>query len=377
MMMTTERPSILVIDDKEQDSETAALGLSDRATTTVVHPQDVEISQLENADLVLVDYQLDHWSERDAQPVSLKPKNGMALAIVLREQVDRSGDGRLTAFALHTGHLSDIQGRLPSKTAQHVLARINNLEWTFQKDEERRYDQMIVLADAMRQLPTQWPTDLDGSTATVQQLLAMGEDKNSFERCWQDVLNCRVPVDDLTEGEHGILFARWLLHEILPYPCCLWEAHWVAARLQISVETLQDVLVGNSSLAEDLHSMRYTGILAEFLGARWWRGALEDYVWELAGGQGIGGRSLQDALNKRAGRKLAHINIDPLVVCLDTKLVPTGDFVSPAEAIPIRPDYWPSFADSAWMSIETVREHHNFLSMVDPLDLHRVLGENE
>lgn len=377
MLTTTEKPSILVIDDKEQDSQAAALGLADQATTTVVHPQDIEICQLENADLVLVDYQLDHWSERDAQPASLKPTTGIALATVLREQVDRSVNGQLTAFALLTGRLDDIQGRLPSETAQHVLARMNNLEWTFQKHEKRRYEQMLLLADAMRKLPSQWPNDLDGSTATVRQLLAMDEDMNSFERCWQDAKDCRVPVDDLTEGEHGTLFVRWLLHQILPYPCFLWEAHWTAARLQISVKALRDVLIGTSPLAEDLCSMRYSGILAGFLGDRWWRGALEDYVWELAGESGIEGQRFQDALNERARMNLEPIGVNPAVVGLDTQLSPTGNFLSPTTAVALRPDHWPSFADSAWMDIETVRDNPNLLSMVDPLDLHRVASDDE
>ena len=376
-MTTTNRPSILVIDDKEQDSQTAALGLSDKATTTLVHPQDVEIAQLENADLVLVDYQLDNWSEREAQPVSLRPTTGMALAVVLREHVDRLQKATLTAFALHTGHLENIQGRLPPATAQHVVARMNNLEWVFKKEDPHRYEQMVLLAEAIRQLPNQWPKDMDGFNPTVGQLLAMDKDAGSFERCWHDVKSCRLPADDLVERAHGILFVRWLLHQILPYPCFLWETHWVAARLQISVDALNDVLAGSGRLSDDLGSMRYSGILAGFLGDRWWRGALEDYVWELAGGGSAQGQTLRDELNKRAGKILDPIEDNPAVVCLDTELAPTGDFLSPMDAVILRPDHWPPFADSAWMDIQTLRDNPTLLPMVDPLDLHRFAGDDE
>ena len=233
-----EKPSILVIDD-EPDAlcNEVALGLNNKASANVVHPHEVELSQLQNADLVLVDFRLDRWNERDAQSaISLQPATGLALAVVLREQVDQSDTDELTAFALYSAHLSDIQGRLPLATAQHVLARLNNLEWAFPKTEPRRYQQMVLLAAAVRKLPRTWPQDAHGSTAAGQSLLAIQEDGKSFERCWRDVLECRPPVHELTAGGHGILFVRWLLHQIMPYPSILWAEHWVAAILGDSDE---------------------------------------------------------------------------------------------------------------------------------------------
>ena len=376
--MKIEKPSILVIDDESGDLRFQLdLGLADRVTANVIHPRDVEMSDLESADLVLVDYRLDSWPERDEQPVSLNPATGMALAVVLREQVDRSQEDKLTAFALHTGRLGEIQGRFSSATAQHVLARLNNLEWVFSKSESRRYEQMVLLADAIRQLPSQWPGDSYGSTSVVRQLLAMDENDETFERCWRDVRECRAPVHELTAGGHGILFIRWLLHQVMPYPSFLWAEHWVAARLRISVGALREVLAGNSNLARALESRRYSGILAGFLGDRWWRGALEDYVWELAGGHGAEDHRLREALTERAGMDLDPIDSNPAVVCVDRELQPTGQFLSPMTAVPLRPDHWPPFADSAWMDVETVRDDPDLLSMVDPLDRHRVVSDDE
>lgn len=377
MTTKSEKPSILVVDDEPDNlRDQIALRLNDQATTIVTHPHDIEIADLERADLVLVDYQLDRWSERAAQPVSFRPATGMALAVVLREQVDRAAKDKLTAFALHTGHLDDIRGRLPSETAEHVLARLNNLEWVFTKAEGRRYDQMVLLADAVRQLPRKWPQDSKRSTLEVRRLLAMNEDDKSFERCWGEIRECRAPVHELTTDGHGLLFVRWLLHRILPYPSFLWAEHWVAARLQISVDALHKVIAGNSRLAKELKSMRYSGILAGFLGERWWRGALEDYVWELAGGHGDEEQRLREALTQRAGTKLDSIDPNPAVVCLGGNLKPTG-FLSPMTAMTLRPDHWPAFADAAWMAVETVQNDPILLSLVDPLDLHRISGENE
>ena len=152
IMKNTEKPSILVIDDEpEKLRDQFSLGVKDRAVPNVFHPQDINISDLKDADLVLVDYALEYWSERDnLSTISLQPANGMALAVVLREQVDQNEKDKLTAFALHTARLRDIKGRFAPATAQHVLARLNNLEWIFQKKDPNRYNQIILLADAVR-----------------------------------------------------------------------------------------------------------------------------------------------------------------------------------------------------------------------------------
>ena len=372
------KPNILFVDDKPDglDSQVSE-ELEEHADTSVVHPNDLDLSALEAADLVLVDYKLEDWPERDEQVVSLRPETGLALAVLLREQVDLAQNEKLTAFALHTGHLGEIRGRLPSATVEHVLGRLNNLEWAFQKSESSRYHQMVVLASAVQQLPRKWPIDSNGSTAVVKKLLALESCGESSERCWRDVRRCRAPVHDLTEDGHGILFLRWLLHEILPYPSFLWAEHWVAARLGFCVDNLREVVKGDSVLAEDLRAMSYSGILAGFLGDRWWRGALEDYVWELAGQHGAEGHTLHEALTERAGRELVPIAANPAVVCLNENFEPNGKFSSPMTAVTIRPDNWPAFADSAWMEVETVLGDFFLRSIVDPLDQHRVIGDNE
>ena len=81
--------------------------------------------------------------------------------------------------------------------------------------------------------------------------------------------------------------------------------------------------------------MRYSGILADFMGKRWWRGALENYVWDLAAGDG---EKLRSALNARAESLLERIDETPAVVCLDRELMPSGRFLSPMTAVTLRPD---------------------------------------
>ena len=372
-----EKPFILIVDD-EPDSlrDAVAIELEDRAKGSVVHPHDVELSHLERADLVLVDFRLDNWPERDAQAaLSLQPATGMALAALLREHVDRSARNRLTGFALHSGHLDDIQGRLPAVAAQHVIARLNNLEWAFPKTEPRRYEQMISLGSAIRRLPRTWPSAPGDSEAEVRRLLRMDEEAPSFDRCRRDVLECRAPVTELTGGAHAIVFVRWLLQQVMPYPCFLWGEHWVAARLRISLNSLRTVVGGDTRLAEDLRSMQYTGILAGFMGRRWWRGALEDFLWELVGSHAARGERLMRVLTERAGMELEFVASNPAVVCLDEEQQPLERFSSPETAVPVRPDHWPSFADSAWMDLEDVRADPVLQTMVEPVDRYRVTAD--
>lgn len=383
-MKNIEKPSILVIDDEPDELRNKFnLRLGEHAAPPVIHPQDVEESDLENVDLVLVDYRLKYWSGRDnLSTISLQPANGMALAVVLREQVDQNEKDKLTAFALHTAHLREIKGRFSSATAQHVLARLNNLEWIFPKTNpdsypktnSHSYNQMLLLADAVRKLPGQWSKDSD---SRVQQLLDMNKDDDSFERCWHDVKDCRVPIEELSEGGHSILFIRWLLHQVLPYPCFLWPEHWVAARLGISIDALRKLLKGNSPLAKDLESMRYSGILEDFLGDRWWRGAIEDYAWNVSEGLTADVQHLRDVLSERAGMKLKSIDVNPAVVCVDKNWQPTDEFLSPMTAITLHPDHWPPFADPAWMDIETVQNDTTLWPLVNPLDQHRIVSDKE
>ena len=82
-MTQNGKSSILVIDDEPDElRDLMELGLDDNLNSIVVHPRDVEMSHLEDADLVLVDYRLAEWPERDVQAVSLKPATGLALAVV-------------------------------------------------------------------------------------------------------------------------------------------------------------------------------------------------------------------------------------------------------------------------------------------------------
>ena len=380
------KPFVLIVDDLPDDVRNEMISAFDgRADVEVLHPSDIDAADLERAHLVLVDYKLEKWSRRDGQDTPFRIQTGLALATVLRELVDQGPAGpggtrqstQRAAFALHTARLTQAKGRirLPGPTARHVLARLNNLEWVFEKQDSRRADQMLELARATRRLPAEWPDEVGDSESQAAALLGLYESLAWHDRCWRDVLACQPPIHELAGGAGGVLFLRWLLHQILPFPSFLWDEYWVAARLRLSVPDLRRVLTSDSELSSDLTERKYSGLLADFLGDRWWRGAIEDYAWELGSGSAGRPSEFQAALRKRAGEKLTLVELERPVVCLDEKLQPSERFSSPSQAVSVRPDHWPAFADSAWMRISTLKDFREMRAIVDPLDDYRLSDE--
>ena len=370
-------PFVLVVDDEADDVRSGLLlRFADRAAVTVLHPADVGLEDLAKTDLVLMDYRLDSWPERDVQTsVAFDIRSGLALATVLREIADEATPDRLTAVALHTAHLREASGRIRPPHSKHVVARLNNLEWVFEKMNKETdpdpYSQVIELAKAVQRLRGDWPAEARASQARACALLNLREEVAWFDRTWREVLECQPPIHELAGTDHGILFLRWFLHQVLPYPSFLWDVHRVATRLRMRVEDLKRLIASNGALAQDLRQRRYTGILEGFLGDRWWRTAIEDYAWELGLGASGNPNVFGDRLRERAGVDLEMIEISDPVVCLDRDFNPV-EMASPQDAVRLRPDYWPSFADAAWMKIDAVVGDPSLRAMVEPVDQYRL-----
>ncbi len=128
----------------------------------------------------------------------------------------------------------------------------------------------------------------------------------------------------------------------------------------------------NGTLASDLKSFGYHGLLAGFLGGRWWRAALEEYVWNLTSGKSLDVGTLHAALRKRTAVRLEPLPAEASVVCLGADLRPTGEYLSADEAVRLLPDQWPAFADHAWTSIARAKDDSFLTALVDPMDAGRV-----
>ena len=134
---------------------------------------------------------------------------------------------------------------------------------------------------------------------------------------------------------------------------------------------LEMVIDSDSEMSRDLRERRYTGILEGFLGNRWWRPAIEDYAWELGRGASGDPSLFRDRLCQRAEFDFELMEISDPVVCLDGNFEPT-EIASPQHAVRLRPDHWPSFADAAWMKIDTVESDPALEAMIEPVDQYRL-----
>lgn len=368
----TDKPVILVVDDEADELRRGLESvLGDEAALAVRHPQSVEAEDLGRANLVLMDYRLEDWPEREAQPAAFNIRTGLALAAVLREAADEGTGGHLTAVALHTGHLPDASGRIRPPYSTHVVARLNNLEWVFEKSDSDRFRGVVQLARAAQRLQGVWPADPSASEARVRELLKLDDENDWAARAWRDVRECQPPVYELGGGHYGVLFLRWLLHQILPYPCFLWDVHWVAARLRLGVDHLERLMDSDCDLARDIEQLKYAGVLAGFLGDRWWRTAVEDYAWKLGGKSSGRSTEFKERLREKAGEAVELVTVPDPVVCLDQDFRPQA-VASPYDAVRVRPDYWPPFADAPWMKIQAVKSDRELRALVEPVDQYRV-----
>ena len=377
-MSTTRPPNVLVVDD-EPEGQRAVFRLADAssASYSVVHPDEVTIGMLNDADLVLVDYILKSWDTRDGQPqAALQPMNGIALAAVLREHA--SALNRPTGFAIHTGQ-PDKLWLTPAETRRHLIARAYNLEWVFLKQESNEiFRHAPILAASVRALPARWPTDdHQKALGNVRSLLGLGREDDTSSPVWAaaamaDVEGCRPPFTELSECNHGLVFLRWLLQRILPYPCFLLDSYRLAARLRITHASLGPAL--EKGLGDALAPFLYRGVLAGFTGNRWWRAGVENWLWELTEGITLPAVALREKLIKVAGLQLDASRSNSPIICVDQDYRILPESASPEEVLRIQPDDWPGFANQAWTTIELARANPKLAALVVSEDQDKLLG---
>jgi hypothetical protein len=356
-----------MIDDQPDSLD--ALRLVLKGTRLLVRgPWDVIESDLRDVDLIVADLNLAEWDERKgSRTLATWPEDGLALIAILRAHTDRLAKPRPTSFALQSSYLDEVWGTLPSEYRAHSLARLLNLEWIFTKTESAdsglRGLQLQSLAKATNALPDSWPQgDYDATRAKVMTLLGLRQRTSWFETAWADVEQCHPPVHDLVSPSHGTVFLRWLLHRILPYPCFLWDERQLGARLGLNPMGLGDALTG-IAVAAGLSSARYRGILADFLGPRWWRTGVESFLWKLTRGASSNLGAIQSAL-RAGGIRQEELAPGRRTICLNESFLPIAEFFGPSESVRIQPDDWPPYADPAWTSIELASTSRKLRALV-------------
>jgi hypothetical protein len=358
-MSEPERASVLIVDDEPDERFPFAESLRACLGVEVAHPGDVTPEQITAADLVLVDYVLDNWPERDQHDlaVALCPLNGVALSGVLRAHAEADRKQPSPAFALLSGHLHDLSPDFPHEHRHHILAQSLNLEWVFPKGNlEQTIPQITALAEAMKILPRAWKHEDHGATLSqLRDLLKLNEDLPGCQLALEDVEKSHPPIHELSETSHGLSIVRWLLHRILPYPTFLLDSVYLAARLRIEPVALQQSLA-DGTFRSILEEVEYSGILASFLGPRWWRSGIESWIWEVTDGQPHRPEYIHQALEARGAPHLEPVPSDREIVCMGINYQPDLKLYRMDEAVRVQPDDWPPYADQAWASIEAARD---------------------
>lgn len=349
--MKTKVPAILYVDDEPDAfgawrSEVIADG---RARLTIAHPDDVTRDQLEQASVVLVDFRLDHWPSRDnLERLSLKPVNGLALLSILQEYLHDLKVNSPCAFALHTGAFHAVARSLPP--LPHIVARAHNLEWIFDKSTSgpKRATKVVELAAAVEALPDSWPHDsAPAASAVLRDWLGLDDSTPWSQSAWDDALRCRPPIHEFAEHTNGVGVLRWMLHRILPYPCFLIDDIHLAARLRVTVESLQTGLRPNGRLCSLLGPAEYRGQLGAFQGRRWWRTGIELILFQLTKASPGNLTLLRSEMMAREPTLVPTDTFDVYPV-LDEHFRPKEALAAADDVVEVVPDDWPPFADSAW-----------------------------
>jgi hypothetical protein len=349
--------------------------MKDTAGIKALHPCDVEERNLQESHLVLVDHRLEYWPDRDAAPyLSLKVLNGFALAEVLRSHIDQMNRPTPTAFAIYTGHLVELAGNLPPDSRPQVIAKTHNLEWTFSKDTGSAGvplpRQILSLARAVQELPSSWSLDnLEKNQELTCGLLRLSLDGTWFSAAWEEIRRCHPPIHELSEWTHGIAFLRWMLHQILPYPCFLWNLHYLAARFRVTYESLNRAWQEDQSFRGVLEPYAYRGVLCDFLGERWWRPGIETFLWERLEKNSFDIDALRGLIRSLTKYEVTSTGFGQPVVCVNKEQQFLNELCDVGTCVRIQPDDWPSFADPAWTSVELAMEFPYLKSLVVERDL--------
>src|SRR5437660_9336865 len=203
--MSARMPKILIIDDGEEQSalvqHIASAGL---ISAELLHPNDIALDDLRSSDLVLVDYGLGSWPERDAlDQLSLRSPDGLAVAAVIRRQVQGYEKDSPTAIAMLTGQLDRLASPLPVEHREHMLAHMNNLEWVFRKAKQEEESELITqvseLAIAVSRLPPHWGAEVAEPMNQLAALLNVDSEGLVSEKLLEDVESCNPPIHELSE----------------------------------------------------------------------------------------------------------------------------------------------------------------------------------
>lgn len=354
--MSREKPCIFFVDD---DSELLGplaekIKQATGGRCEVLSPSDIDDDDLMDADLVVVDLQLEHWPERNRQSqVGLQPVNGIALTGVLRERAKQLKTNQPTGFALITGNPGEIEGIIAARRP-HVVSRLSNIEWYFEKrlTEVKDVDDLTKRVASLARAVTGLPANVSHELQLIPYLVEyLGKDATDplFERYCEAVRRCRPPIHQLSEWSHGLAILRWLLHRILPHTTFLCGQDDLAIRLRVERNWLVREIDESGDLSTELKSYGYSGPLSEFDGPRWWRDGVEQWLWDRTSGNSASSEAIHEVIVPLANAPIVKLDVKHPVAVLKENLQRDDVPVEFEKACLIQLDDWPDYAEPAYV----------------------------
>jgi hypothetical protein len=356
---------VLLVDD-EPDTVgplSALVNAEGVSRCRVLEPGEVKEDDLQAADLVLVDFKLDKWlSSIPPSSIVCTPPNGVAVAALFRQYSNEIMPP--TGYALLTGEGHRF-GQMPSEQRPHVISRLSNLEWFFEKrsDQKNTARQVVELAKAIHSLPDDVMNGL-GNTKALLQFLGVDKSDLLFERYRDSVTRCRPPLHHLSKRSHGLVIIRWLLHRILPHTCFLFDTLHLAARLRVTPHSLRTCLSEADALMKAIEQFQYNGPLSKFDGPRWWRGGVEQWLWNCTQGQSADDEAIHQLVQSIGCQKLEKVGVIHPVVTVDKDLNPEQKLSAFSDAVALRLDDWPDYAEPAYATTRTIEDHPEMRAFV-------------
>lgn len=354
------KPVLLMIDDRPDEwrSLLEASQLDDRFDLRVIDPEAVSSSDMSDATLCLVDYDLDDWVHSSAVPAR-SPLNGVALISVLRwHALQGHQPVQPTTFAVLTGKPNDVAPEIKVARTPYTASRLHGFEWMFAKDEPKLAESIASLADAttsLRSLESNQgelaPEDL------LAWLCAPSDDDGSYSiGTARDLDRSRPPLDDLFDESHRLAVLRWLLHRVLPYPGMLIGDIELAARLELTVDEWRSSDAKNDDLKRSLQPFIYSGPAAGIVGRRWWSSGIDRFLYSQTDGSSTSRKAIRTAVAMLRSEVAPEVNDDRSVPVVDPATFIIASLAPQEECVAIHPDDWPATADTAWALREDVAD---------------------
>ena len=350
-------PRVLLLDDALEQVASLERAFEPTIEITSKLFQDVQDGDIEGAHLIVVDFDLSHWIEKDiATSAALRPADGLAVIEILRSHLRRDERMRPTAFVILSGELQRLTAPYKANRRPHLISALSRVEWVFEKGSPTKEtaEQVGILARAVAHLPNRWPHDAKSTKIeTLQRQLNLRLDAVWRPTAIDDITKCHPPIQELSTWSHGVAFLRWLLQRILPYSTFLVDDVYLALRLGVTVEALAKNLSEESPLSELIKDCRYAGVLADFAGRRWWRAGVDHAIWHVTKDSPFS----RSHLRERIGPLLIEATwldlANPVpVVNEDYQVIGIDDA---ERCVQLRPDDWPSYADAAWATRDLVQ----------------------